>query len=203
MPDNDITATTRVAATKPAGIAAIIFAVLLGLASAYFAAAGWVIANLDSEIYKKGPQQTDKTGQGVVYDGIPFLNIYQARQAVEKDKLTSWFTWTYSVPSSLPLLITAFSFGILGGLTSVIFKAVCSEVQTNRRVVLKPLLGGLIGIMVLGITYVLPAALMVNENKVSPVSLAFLCMYAGAFSNHVYIWLEEKIKTVFAIEKSK
>jgi len=186
---------------KPACLAAIIFAVLLGIAGAYFSAAGWVIANLDDEI----STPSDKTEQGgaVVYKGVSFSSIYDAREAIEKDNVNNLFKWTYDIPASLPLLIMAVAFGILGGVTNVIYKAIGGEIQTNSRVSLKPLFGGLMGMMVLGITFVLPALLTVDNGKVRPVALAFLCMYAGAFSNHVYLWLEEKIKTLFALEKKE
>jgi hypothetical protein len=98
-------------------------------------------------------------------------------------------------------MITAISFGILGGIANVLHKAIKGFPQTNQRLVFKPLFGAFIGLMVLGITYVLPAILTVNEDSVRPIALAFLCLYAGAFSNHVYVWLEEKIKTLFTLEK--
>jgi hypothetical protein len=110
------------------------------------------------------------------------------------------FAWTYNLPASLPLFITAIAFGILGGIANVVYKAIGGEVQTTQRLVLKPLFGGFIGLMILGISYVLPAVLTVNEDKVRPISLAFLCLYAGAFSNHVYLWLEDKIKSVFSMD---
>lgn len=178
----------------------IVFVVVLGLVSMYFACAGWVIANLDKEIVTSS-KQADGQGTNVVYQGIAFADIYEARKAIEQEKVSTWFSWVYDVPASLPLLITAISFGILGGIANVIHKAIGGEQQSNPRIALKPLFGGGIGMMVLGITYVLPAALTVDNGHVRPVSLAFLSLYGGAFSNHVFLWLEEKIKTVFALAK--
>jgi hypothetical protein len=201
-PNGHTTASRRRGLDVPAGLTAILFATLLGIASGYFSAAGWVIANLDNEVSEKTDESGKKSGE-VVYQGISFSSIYDARAAIDKDQITSLFKWTYNLPASLPLFITALSFGILGGIANVIYKAIGGEVQTNQRVVLKPLFGGLIGLMVLGMTYVLPAVLTVDNSKVRPVSLAFLSMYAGAFSTHVYLWLEEKIKTLFALDKKE
>lgn len=185
---------------KPASTIAIVVVVILGIVSMYLAAAGWVIANLDTKISTE-TKKSNSTEEGVVYQGVSFANIYEARLAIEREKVTTIFQWVYGIPASLPLLMTALSFGFLGGISNVIYKAIGGEVQTNQRVLLKPFFGGFIGLMVLGITYVLPAVLMANGDSVRPISLAFLCLYAGAFSNHVYLWLEEKIKSIFALEK--
>lgn len=179
---------------------ALIFVILLGLGSFYLACAGWVIANLDKEIVTGNPQGV-AASTNVVYQGIPFADIYEARRAIEQEKVNTWFGWAYSMPASLPSLITAVAFGILGGIAGVLHKGILGEPQTHQRITLKPLFGGAIGMMVLGITYVLPAALTVDNGHVRPISLAFLSLYGGAFSSHVFLWLEEKIKMVFALAR--
>src|SRR5437879_2892466 len=87
-------------------ITAIVFVVLLGIVSFYFAAAGWVIANLDTKIVTNAKEGEGPSGE-VIYKGISFKNIYEARQAIEQDKVSTLFEWTYYLPASLPLMITA------------------------------------------------------------------------------------------------
>src|SRR5882724_4965879 len=134
---NGTEALPSTAASKPAGAIAIVFVVVFGIVSLYLSAAGWVIANLDTKI-STDTKKSKGTEEGVVYQGISFANIYEARLAIEREKVTTIFRWVYDIPASLPLLMTALSFGILGGISNVIYKAIGGEIQTNQRVLLKP-----------------------------------------------------------------
>jgi hypothetical protein len=186
-------------------VAAVAFAFIVALAASYVAICTWVVANLDAAI-ALNEKQTNQSGAGeVVYQGIAFSNIYEAREAVEQDNVASCFSWAYKLPASLPLILAALSFGILGGVGNVMYKAIGSRKQSDVAIALTPLFGAILGLMVFGVTYLLPAVLTVDNNMTTrPISVVFLALYAGVFSNHVYNWIEEQaVKKFFADPKMK
>jgi hypothetical protein len=177
-----------------------IFAAALGLLSLYMAMAGWVVAEFDTATAEAGASNSHGEKE-YFYHGHSFANRAEALAFIDDQKVAEFFGWVYSVPESLPLLIASFFFGVLGGITSVLFAASGSEPISNRFIVFKPLFGGTIGLLVLGVVKIVPAALTKEANATRPIAVVFLCLFAGAFSDHVHLWVKQNVEEIFKIKK--
>lgn len=135
----------------------------------------------------------------VLYMGISFANEIVARQFAEENKINRYFRWVYQVPPGLPILLTALAFGFLGGIANIAHKLAGSEPVPGLMMVFKPLFGGVVGLMVFGLCTALPKLMVESADGVRPVTMIFLCLFGGTFSNHVFAWVEEKTKMLFPL----
>lgn len=174
------------------------FAIVMGTLALYVGISGWVVADFDARLERQVREQKGEVKE-VIYQGISFKDVASARQVAEQDKITSYFRWVYQVPPGLPLLLTSLAFGFVGGIANLLHKLAGSETVPGPMLLFKPLYGGIIGLMVFGISTTAPKLIVESAEGVRPLSLMFLCLFAGTFANHVYTWVEEKTKMLFPL----
>jgi hypothetical protein len=174
----------------------MIFILITGIAL-YSAAAGWVNAELIAALKENRASEVSKP---VIFKDIQFVNEdalkrYQAA-SVEKE----WFPWMLDLPEPVALLVTALSFGLLGGVVRTLFDSIKNNVPLSKSSFGILLLSALMGLLMLGASYVIPAALTISETNVRPVALLFLCLIGGVFYDHMFSWLKKQFEKVFEIK---
>jgi hypothetical protein len=204
-----------------------VFVFLVGTVALYVGISGWVVADFEARLEKQKREDpvparpsapvgdpvkpgAEEAAQGdaksrsseVIYQGISFDNEIDARQAAEGERINRCFRWVYQVPVGLPILLTSLAFGFLGGIANIAHKLAGSEAVSGLMMVFKPLFGGVIGLMVFGLCTALPKLMVESADGVRPVTMIFLCLFGGTFSNHVFAWVEEKTKMFFPLGAS-
>jgi hypothetical protein len=159
----------------------------------YLGSAGWARVELEQEIkVQQGP-----AGQ-IVCDGVTFESIETCQHYLRDKQMGALFPWLQQVPPLFGLLLLGFGFGCLGGSMRALAESVQhGEELTLSKAIDLPLFGGLLGVMVLGIVYLVPAALTINESVLRPAALLFLAILGGAFSTRVYTWVEHQVDALF------
>lgn len=168
------------------------------LAGAYLGAAGWARAEVE-EAMEVAP--TAPAGQ-VVCDGIEFASYRDCVIYYREQELMGLFPWVSGIPYLFGLILLGFGFGALGG-TLRVFADVTVRHRTPRLLDAfdTPLFGGLLGILILGVSVLVPAALTVSEAVMRPTALLFLTMLGGTFSDQVYAWVEGHALSLFPDKK--
>jgi hypothetical protein len=175
----------------------LVFWILFGL---YFGIGGWT--KIDFEQKKEfTSDNTSSDEQPFIYDGFSFDSYGDVIAYVEKEKIYKYVRWIFYLPSFIGFVITAGAFGVLGGVTNIIKEIVTKKKEDDDIEVFKvfyvPLLGFLIGLLMLGIVQILPSAITFNQTDVNPASLLFLCMFAGIFYENFFTWFGNIVKTIF------
>jgi len=173
-------------------------AIVMGTFALYVGISGWVVADFEARMDRQVTEQKGDVKE-VIYRGISFKNVVIARQVIEQDMIMRYFRWVFEVPPGLPLLLTALAFGFVGGIANILHKLAGSERVPGPMLLFKPLYGGIIGLMVFGISTTAPKLIVESAEGVRPLALMFLCLFAGTFANHVYTWVEEKTKLLFPL----
>ena len=95
----------------------LILLLITGLAL-YSAAAGWVNSELTAALKENKASEVAKP---VIFKDIQFVNedALKRYQAASAEK--QWFPWMVDLPQPIALLVTSISFGLLGGVFSVLF----------------------------------------------------------------------------------
>jgi hypothetical protein len=167
--------------------------ILTAVAALYFAAAGWVRVDVETRI----KQTAEAASSGPVQlEGVTFASGLDRDRYVAVRDAQAYFPWTLKLPHPVSLLITAMAFGFLGGLLRIVFNLAHSPSSFEKPFV-NLAFSSLMGLVALGISFSIPAALTTSEVTLSPVVLLFLCLLSGAFSKHLILWLEEQFKKMF------
>lgn len=174
---------------------------LLGVSMLYVGISGYIVLEFEARVEREKRNDPSPTPQKpIIYNGEAFGDLLSARRAQEQDKINEYFEWVFKVPPALPVLLTSLAFGILGGVAAVVQGLVNAQHVAFIPMLLRPVLGGLIGLMVFGIAITAPKLIVESAEGVRPLALIFLCLFAGTFSDHVYRWVEEKTKSMFPLE---
>jgi len=166
------------------------------LLALYIGAGGWVAADVDRTIQEMHTNPDDTTS--VKFDDITYANRTELRRALLLKQRDAWFPWLSSIPTFLGLLLTAIAFGSVGGVIHVV-KGITFPDNTAQSpsIFLHGLFGGIIGLLLLGLSYVLPTALTTTSSDPHPTSLFFLCLFGGMFSEKVHAWLGSLVDSIF------
>lgn len=121
---------------------------------------------------------------------ITIKNKYDYLYELEANDLENFFPWAIQFSSFSALIITALSFGLLGALIAIL-KQIAFEnlVIEEVKIWSLPLLGLLTGLVIYGLSYILPTALVKNGTELRPITLMFLCLLSGIYSNTFYLRL--------------
>ena len=168
------------------------------LVACYCAAAGWVNVEMAAALRENKASDISKP---IIFDEVQFVSEDALRRYQTARKANNWFPWMVDMPDPIALMITALAFGTVGGVTRVAFDAISNTTPLNGRSFAILGLSSLMGLLVLGVSFVIPAALTVSEATVRPVALLFFCLLGGIFYDHIFIWLKERIEKLF--ERSK
>lgn len=137
-------------------------------------------------------EESGDPGTHVVYDGIEFTSQSHLLTYLNELKGDRLFWWTDAVPELLMLAISSCGLGAFGGVISIVrlvaFKNVPIE-ETNY--IALPFLGFLLGMVILAISYVLPALIVSDSDlEIRQTTLMCFSLFVGLFSKSFLIWLE-------------
>jgi hypothetical protein len=172
--------------------------ILWALAGLYFGMAGWVKVEADAvtEAAWKTPTGKPVEYKGVVFNSVEDLRAFQARSQAE----SSIFGWIIGLPAPLPVVISALGFSVLGSIFRVLWQCRATQRWPGPGDILLPqALGMLMSLLLLAVSYLLPAALTVDGQTLRPASLIFIALFAGAFADLVYTWVESVAKKLFGL----
>jgi hypothetical protein len=159
----------------------------------YAAAAGWVGAELSAIMLDSRPPTSTTP---IIYDGISWVNetAMQRYRAVESAK--HWFPWIVGLPQPVTLMMTALAFGGLGGVARAGHDALSNQRPLVARDFATIGLAGLMGLFVLGATYVVPSAIAASNAPIRPHALLFTCTFGGLFHEHFYEWMKQIVAKI-------
>lgn len=164
---------------------------ILALAALYLAAAGWTRVEAYRLLKEHSPSP-----QQVVFEGMNFANEADRDFVIAKRDAEAIFPWAFKLPQPVSLLLTATSFGFLGGVVKLLFDIAQMD-PSPRQPFVSLALSTLTGLLVLGIAFALPSAITSSEVTVRPVVLLFLCFLGGIFSQHLLLWLRDHFEASF------
>ncbi|MGQ1788513.1 MULTISPECIES: hypothetical protein [unclassified Saccharicrinis] len=171
------------------GLCAIIF-----LAALYIGSGGYIILQ-NEQLYEKANTLEKKE---VTYHGIKFYNKETMNAAREQELIISVYPYAMKIPSFLCFLLTAISFGIIGALGKVINDTIHKKTKfkDTPNLLLVPIQGGIIGIIILGISYTIPIILTNDNVSLKPITIVFLSLFGGIFYLNFYDWFAHMINKV-------
>jgi hypothetical protein len=160
----------------------------------YFGIGGWLGSKvLEKSAIAKSPSKSSEE-PAVIYDGISFrdkasLNEFLAMRPVEQ-----WFPWLRGVPDVIAPLITAASFGLIGGAAMILRKVLWRPSAPPAKVVLgAPVFSAIIACMIYMLFLVVPAAFSTGNNPVRTETLVGFSFLGGFFSEDAYTWIEDQV----------
>ncbi|MGX1930189.1 hypothetical protein [Flagellimonas sp. 2504JD4-2] len=172
----------------------IVYLLWFGIAL-YFGIGGYVALDIEDK-HKKAREQPEKI---VDYHGIEFKNEAIAQVHSDEVKAMGYFRILLNnLPTNLLYLFTAMAFGVLGVITRINKEIAMDKVLfKDIEVYFSPILGLMIGILILAISRIIPNLLVDGESNVEPLTLAFLSLIAGFSSKQFYEWLVKSTQSIF------
>lgn len=161
----------------------------------YFGVGSFAVKTLQ----KATPAGTHQQQPYYFYDGLSFASEADLKAFLSERRSSKAFPWVFKLPVEVTILIISFSFGCLGSAIwefRAILRAAPDWVP-HPTLLLHPVFGGFIGLMVVFISFVIPAALAVGDYSLRPESLAGLAMFGGLFSEKAFLWIKAKAETLF------
>lgn len=136
---------------------------------------------------------------GRIYKEIEFTTRYDLEKFKAIDRQEFLFKWLYELPELVGTLVTACAFALFGAIVDLIRQVV----QQNKKVYQLnyfsiPLLGWLSGVAVLGLTYLLPSLLVIDDKGLRPQTLIFLCFFGGLYSTTLFSKLSKYFTKIFS-----
>ncbi len=173
--------------------------IVIGL---YFGVAGWIRFDLDTlaVVAAAAPENP------VDYMGIKFRSPEDLAVLQQSEKIRgSIFAWVLNIRSPLLVLISAPAFGVVGNSLILLRKRLKeTKVPDIKEPILSPITGGLTALLIMGVIYVLPSAIPIDENVLlQPISQLFISLIAGAYADQIHIWLQSRVEKVFQASNTK
>lgn len=178
--------------------------IILWLLAALYFGTGGITKIENDNLLKKAFNQSDSIP--TLYKGVAFRNKEALISFLEKDQVKKIYPWTDKIPSFLSYIITACSFSLLGCIIWIFVDVVLYKKRIDQvDYIHAPFLGLLTGLVVLGITYVIPTFFVSEDNDIKPTTLMFLSLFCGMYTDKFYSTLSNAfrhvIKTNQNIEK--
>lgn len=161
----------------------------------YFGISGYLALLLDDQ--KKAWAIAPENPRTI--ENQDYRNIEEWVWEQNKNSVANIFPWLEKVPPIMNPVIAAICFGILGGATRVI-KEISFDPEVslaNAKVVSTPVLGMLTGVIMLGVSSLVPALFIAEGTDIRPLTLIFLALFAGLFGVRFYDWLGSLFNTIF------
>lgn len=174
-------------------IIAILFIIFWLLSSIYFGTGGLNYVNR----HQPNVTKINDTTQ-VILNGKYYKNRYELDCKQEDEISSKIYPLLEPLPTSLLYLVTIFSFGLLGSITNI-FKqiAIDNKKIENTKYVSEPILGMLTGLIIMGLSFLIPNTLATQEIELKPQSLLFLSLFSGFFSLKFYEYLNKNFGKIF------
>src|SRR5262249_6921102 len=136
-----------------------------------------------------------------IYRGVSYADRAEALAAMREDELNTMFPWIVRTPAPLAMIVLAMAFGFLGGSARIVKEmTLAGQRFDGLRTWLTAHHGAAVGLPLLGLSVLVPAALAPGIKTVRPVALLFLCFFGGMFSDHFDAWLLAQISRIFPIK---
>lgn len=172
--------------SKIVTVGIIIIWLLSGL---YFGIGGILKLNMNKTIKELDIKREILQKEKIDYEinGNSFSNNYEFLVYLEIQSVSKYFPWAAEISDFIAILITAFAFSLLGSLISL-FKQLAHEDKNIEDIKIWsiPILGILTGLVVLGLAFIIPELLTKNSEGIQPITLMFLCLFAGMHSEKFY-----------------
>lgn len=153
-------------------------------------------------LYTQKPDGIDTTS---VRDGlVQYQNVLEMRkiEIVEQyQKFMRFYPWMEDLPDIITLLLTCCSFSLLGS-----YILIARGFALRKRKVLAVghptiiLSSFLTGLVIMGLSYLLPLVLVNEGGKIRPFTLMFLSLFGGMYSNTFYDKLSKYVGQMFKID---
>lgn len=169
--------------------------VIFSLGAVYLALAGWVGVEVDAALREKKSSAADKIP--VKVNGIEWESEddFWKNEIVRRARLI--FPWGSDLPKPVNLFLTAVSFGYLGGMMRVLYDLSFRNSEIDNKTLYRLGLSSFSGLLILGLSYTLPSALTASDVSLKPITLLFLCLFAGLFSEQLLLWLQGQFEKMF------
>ncbi|GEM_PF-854307 len=168
--------------------------------SLYFGVGGYISIDLMDQKTKYLISPSDSLiNVAIAGINMDFKNYEHFKYEVNYQSSKNYFPWIDDFSDTFSVLVTALSFGIIGGLTRLL-KQICFDEDKSIltvKVLSIPLLGMLSGIIMLGFSYLLPTLIVSGDQSIRPTTLIFLTLFAGLFSRKFYAWLNRSFDKIF------
>lgn len=140
----------------------------------------------------------------VRYHGQIYRNEEMASALLEFNSLKETFgCWIVDWPELGKLFITSLIFGALGGVTKTALLLIKKELLlSDINLLLYPFFGMLIGLLVLGLSYLVPIVLTSGFTEIRRTSLIFFCLFAGLFSEEFITGVKNQLGRFIQKRKS-
>lgn len=176
-------------------IVSILFWFTFGL---YLAIGGTNRIDTDSELTRLESKKSELSKDSIfLYDEIQFVNKFDWHKYLHKKKIkqkNESIAWFFELSVFVVTIIVSCAFGLLGGITDLIRQVVNGSDLANTKYFSIPLLACLSGISILGLTYLIPSVLVVDDKGLRIQTLMFLCFYGGLNCVTLYAKLAEYFK---------
>ena len=135
---------------------------------------------------------TNDETERVVVDDVEFLNQQHYLKFERAQLLGDFYPWVFFLFTHSGSVIVVFCAGSLGSFLYILK----SKVHDNKKltdipIFTLPILSGILGIMILGISWALPSLLTIPENSSPNLYIVmFLSFLGGAFHEKTYKWVE-------------
>jgi hypothetical protein len=137
-------------------------------------------------------EESSEPHNHVAYDGIEFSSQAHLIHYLNELKADNYFWWTDSMPELLMLAISSCGLGAFGGVISIMRLVAFKQVPIEEtHYIAIPFMGFLLGMVILAISYVLPALIVSDEDlQIRQTTLMCFSLFVGLFSKSFLIWLE-------------
>lgn len=164
-----------------------------------FGVVGFIAEDLKEQIEHARTLKEDK----VIYHGQTYRNEEMASALLEFKTLKETFgNWVVDWPELGKLFITSLIFGALGGVTKTALLIIKKELLlSDINLLLYPFFGMLIGLLVLGLSYLVPIMLTSGFTEIRRTSLIFFCLFAGLFSEEFITGVKNQFVKVISSKK--
>jgi len=126
------------------------------------------------------------------------LEMQKGEIAKEKEKFLKFYPWVEKLPDLIVLLLTCCSFSLVGSSILVVRDlALKHENVITRSHTIVIISGFFIGLIILGLSYLLPVVLINEGGKIRPITLMFLSLFGGMYSNKLYEKLSHYVNKMF------
>lgn len=144
------------------------------------------------------PKEQVKTDEGNTYRNLEMANAMEEFNELAR-KYGDWIT---DMPELAMLFITAIAFGLLGGVTKSVYQLTKKEIDFDDfNVLLNPFFGLLMGLLTLGLSYLIPTIFASGENEIRRTTLICFALFAGLFSDQFIQNIEKRFSNI--LDKKK
>lgn len=169
-----------------------IFVVIIVLISLYIGFGGFIILENEQK-YEKAlilPEKKAKIGP------ITWRNKELGQAAKQQQLIKEVFPYQSKIPTVLGFMLTAMAFGVIGSIARVVNtcikdKKTINEVQNLFLIIVQ---GMLIGVIILGISYIVPVVLTTEDTALKPITIVFLSLFGGINYENFFNWLTKIIQ---------